>query len=361
LNSSEKFKSAVASKSFREKISIGRRKFLEENPEKVPYRLNHSSKESSKQFVGDFNGDGFDDIATRNSTTLEIALNDGQGEFSKPQAWLKNIEKFAGDFFVGDFNRDGKSDLLAFDPNNANWEVYDSNGQLFQNGATWLKSFGAKSLQQFVADFNGDHRDDLFIETNSTDSKHHWQLALSDGKRLIPSPLNFTPEIYNQRNIVGDLNGDGKNDLVSIDASGSWWVNYFDGTNFSTAQKIFSGLAISSQTKILSGDVDGDGRDDLAFVSPEDGEWYVGLTRKTDRKKNILIPSFCQATEEPFGYAADGFFLGNFAPTANSKVKKTIRKLSREGWIRFFPQVERRMRVYPMKFCKTPLSIQLLT
>ena len=51
LNSSEKFKSAVTSKVFREKVSLGRRKFLEENPDQVPYRLNHSSKESYSEKI----------------------------------------------------------------------------------------------------------------------------------------------------------------------------------------------------------------------------------------------------------------------------------------------------------------------
>ena len=63
--------------------------------------------------VGDFNGDGKQDLVSANfySGTVSVLLGDGNGEFSGPTDFVAGHYSVA--VAVGDFNRDGKEDLAV--------------------------------------------------------------------------------------------------------------------------------------------------------------------------------------------------------------------------------------------------------
>ena len=63
--------------------------------------------------VGDFNGDGKQDLAVANydSSTVSILLGDGAGSFSAPTNF--GVGDVPVSVAVGDFNGDGKQDLAV--------------------------------------------------------------------------------------------------------------------------------------------------------------------------------------------------------------------------------------------------------
>ena len=63
--------------------------------------------------VGDFNGDGKQDLAVANfgSDNVSILLGDGAGNFSAPTNFAAGDQPFS--VAVGDFNGDGKQDLAV--------------------------------------------------------------------------------------------------------------------------------------------------------------------------------------------------------------------------------------------------------
>ena len=63
--------------------------------------------------VGDFNGDGKQDLAVANSAEsyVSILLGDGAGNFGSPRNFDVDLEPFS--VAVGDFNGDGKQDLAV--------------------------------------------------------------------------------------------------------------------------------------------------------------------------------------------------------------------------------------------------------
>src|SRR5262249_10878396 len=73
--------------------------------------------------VGDFNGDGKQDLAVANggSDNVSILLGDGAGNFSAPTNFIvgDNPQLAA----VGDFNRDGNQDLAVANYNSGNVSI----------------------------------------------------------------------------------------------------------------------------------------------------------------------------------------------------------------------------------------------
>jgi len=126
--------------------------------------------------VGDFNGDGRDDIAARNSSgALTLAISEGTEFFlvdvgALPSSWVGE--------YVGDFDGDGTEELLGWDINR--WRVlqYDeSTGVVLEDWGTAVRNAQGVSPSQIqIGDTNRDGRDDV-IARNSVNGE--WWVGLS--------------------------------------------------------------------------------------------------------------------------------------------------------------------------------------
>jgi len=67
---------------------------------------------SGYTFVGDFNGDGKDDIASASGGSIYLKLGSSSG-FSSKTISVDNRWGGSGYTFVGDFNGDGKDDIAS--------------------------------------------------------------------------------------------------------------------------------------------------------------------------------------------------------------------------------------------------------
>ncbi len=71
--------------------------------------------------------------------------------------------------------------------------------------------------------------------------------------------------------LAGDVNGDGKTDLIAVNYdvstnTGSSWVMLSTGSGFSAPQQ-WSNQAFNGTKAMLAGDVNGDGKTDLIVVN----------------------------------------------------------------------------------------------
>lgn len=256
---------------------------------------------SWQPLVGDFNGDGKDDIAARFASTgdWQVALSDqlqfkpaaGSGAGHWLQPWAVGTQWVP---FVGDFDGDGKDDIAVWFPATGDWQVALSDGTRFvtsdgSGGGHWLQPW-ATGLDwiPLIGDFNGDGKDDIAVWHPATGN---WQVALSNGTHFVATPaadggdwLNNWAQGREWVPLVGDFDGDGMDDIaVWHPNTGSWQVALSTGSGFAVSQggggnHWIIPWAVGREWVPLVGDFDGDGKDDIAVWHPATGDWQVALS-----------------------------------------------------------------------------------
>ncbi|MCA9705564.1 MAG: VCBS repeat domain-containing M23 family metallopeptidase [Myxococcales bacterium] len=141
------------------------------------------------------------------------------------------------------------------------------------------KTQQATVLAYGMADYDGDGRDDLMCHSASSGSV--WRDRASDFGELGGTDWSRAGGWCNgdeQRLHTGDINGDGRDDLLCHDeASGNIWVDVangageFYGTNFSTG----ASWCNADTQQLHIGDFDGDGDDDLLCHDAVDGQRWI--------------------------------------------------------------------------------------
>src|SRR5262245_53434713 len=116
--------------------------------------------------VGDFNGDGMQDLAVAQfSPTVSVLLGNG-GTF--PSAVTVDNGEPSSSVSVGDFNGDGQQDLATSNLHSNNVSVFLGRGDgTFQTAFRYAAGGGPESVA--VGDFNGDGMQDLAVANYSSD------------------------------------------------------------------------------------------------------------------------------------------------------------------------------------------------
>jgi hypothetical protein len=180
-------------------------------------------REPSAVAVGDFNGDGKLDIVTANTSTdgnisrnsLNILLGDGQGAFTGvgggASPFTLPIATHVHVIVVGDFNGDGIQDIATANLVGTVSVRLGTGTVSFQPPVT--VDVGQSAVSLAMADFNGDGKQDL-VTANS--ASNNVSVLLGDGAGGFSAPINVNVGHVPVQVAVGDFNGDGRPDLVVV-------------------------------------------------------------------------------------------------------------------------------------------------
>ncbi|QHI72313.1 hypothetical protein Ami3637_07765 [Aminipila terrae] len=105
--------------------------------------------------------------------------------------------------------------MVIWDSLMGNWYVALSTGNSFQQPSEpWLSNWALSSSfwQPLIGDVNGDGKDDLIVYAPSIGN---WQFAMSKGNCFVASDTVFGPWGVTTSGdaVAGDFNGDGKMDI----------------------------------------------------------------------------------------------------------------------------------------------------
>jgi hypothetical protein len=231
--------------------------------------------------VGDLNGDGNLDFVYLGQSpnypynlqrTTGLGRGDGTFEITTEQLAAYEYESPPQ---LADVDGDGRLDLVAVvrksDFFDVSFPVIIARGNGYGTfGPPIERDFGAIFGEVRIGDFNGDHKPDLFVASNVV------MVVLNDGHGNFPSPIESTVFLADGFGI-GDLNGDGRDDVAAVSASYDSRVFLFfsrgDGTFF--PQQELS-TVISGVGKVVIQDLNGDGNKDIFIIEDTDSSGRVG-------------------------------------------------------------------------------------
>ena len=250
---------------------------------------NYLGTDNDRYYVGDFNGDGRDDVVTvpvktSYSTSDKWKLYLANASGSMDSTTQGDLNSSFEDFWVNDYNGDGMDDLMMQQqaailnyPNRKMHYFYQSSGNSFNRNSTSYISADVNKVG--IVDYNGDAK----LEFLSHDEAGNWILSSYTGTQIseeILVPISGQPSYVfdaNEHNLIVDFNGDGCSDILALNETG-YKIYEFKGNNGALVE-ICSGTNLTSgDALLLFGDYNGDGRTDIIWHSMIMAvDWYLLL------------------------------------------------------------------------------------
>jgi VCBS repeat protein len=222
---------------------------------------------------GDVTGDrGKDLIGIQPVPTRFVAWTHQGGAFGPGTTWFERRapkpDYFFYRFLVGDVNGDQRADVIAIRPTETHAVVWKSTGSAFLPEEEWLTEpphdYGSYEFR--VGDVDGDGKDDVvairprqnrFVVWRSSGVKFH------GGEQWLLEPWDYTGYTFH----VADVNGDGKADVVAIRPRAARFVVWLNtGTSFEGGREWLSEQWDYSAYEFRTEDVDGDCAADVVAI-----------------------------------------------------------------------------------------------
>jgi hypothetical protein len=277
--------------------------------------------------VSDLNGDGKPDIVQTNGVdgTISVLLNTTPTGATAPTFAAQQTFAVGADpdrVAIGDVNGDGKPDLAVVDSTDGtvsillNTTLPGSTTVSFSASVTF--SIGSDPSGVSLADINGDGRPDLVISGGGTNEIGVF-LNTTFASATLPTfsaEQTFSTGAFPADSAaIGDLNGDGRPDIVvanSTDNNLSVLLNTTpNGATAASfvAQQTFG--ALNGPAQVALADLNGDGRPDLIVSNYGAGSTTVTVFMNTTAAGSTTATFAAQQTftvgAQPFGVVVGDF------------------------------------------------------
>lgn len=257
--------------------------------------------------AADVNGDGKLDLVVNNGGSyISVLPGNGDGTF-QPAKVTQPIPGGVTDFAVGDINGDGKPDLVVSGSQQQQGYSSGAVSILYGNGdGTFgvpftMASGGAATGQIALADLDSNGTLDIAVANPGGTTSVSAILQNADHTF---QPAKITPAPGVNAIAIGDLNGDGKPDLVVADRFNGV-VLVFPGNGDGTFGTAVSTLAGSGPQALALADVNGDSKLDVVVANA----YYAAFNVLLGKGDGTLQPAAAYGSG---GYGASALATGNF-------------------------------------------------
>ena len=234
-------------------------------------------------FAVDFNNDGLTDILQGHSTGADfnVTLNKGNGTFAATLS-VAGPGNTGNALTAGDVNGDGYPDVIYVSPVDAahtGVAVAVGNGDGTFKAAKVYPLPGYQNSQRYLAvDLNNDKRDDLVIAALNAQNGLSTVVMLNNGDGTFGAPREFDLPVGSTDHVfqAADFNGDGKMDLAVYndqgDSSGKGICVALGGGDGTLGGKsCYTGPSGLQLEAVMAGDLNGDGKPDIVTAQNANG------------------------------------------------------------------------------------------
>ncbi len=234
--------------------------------------------------IADFDGDGKDDlaIATHDQGVVAVIWRRGQGW--KPEELSRQKDTFVHEIEIGDLDQDGKMEIYATPSEPNTMSGKHQGGKVIRfawNGETFQKSevvsLDTRHIKEIlVADVDGDRKAELYAALeaevdgmNILKPVEVRRYDLNNGKFEESSVITINDR-FCRFLTDGDIDGDGKDELVASAFSAGVWVIEHSAADGYSAECIDSKSGGFEHATYIS-DIDGDGKMELYVADDKSG------------------------------------------------------------------------------------------
>jgi hypothetical protein len=232
--------------------------------------------------VADFDGDGRTDLLRPG---VDLSSQWTNGKFAKKNAISWNCG--LGQQGAADFNGDGVSDLYCFDDFFLTTSITRADGKFGPKRRVYVDKEKMGYGRVAIGDYNGDGRADVLVASGDAPTLKRLYFSKGDGTFSKAKTVNLPVECNDifDRTLTnplgldaGDVNGDGKSDIVCRSRAGAitTFLSRGDGT-FET-KKASERCVLRSWEPQLA-DMNGDGAADI-FCRSEEGRMTALLSQR---------------------------------------------------------------------------------